>query len=156
MKKISYEKCLQKAYSYVGRFSCSGKRLFDYLVKKGCQEFASDIIKKFTEEGILDEEKTCRFLAENYLTRFGKKAVEKKLVEKGFSPELVKSVLSSFDYELELESALSVAEKKLKSLSRESFTKKREKLLRFLLSRGFGYEISIKAVNKIFSGKHDH
>jgi len=147
-KKISYEQCLKKAYSYLSRYSCSEVRLRSYLERKGCQEFLEAIIAELKARGYVDDEVTARMIAESLRRRYGLKMVEKKLLDRGFQRDTVKKILAELSTDLEIQVAVEILEKKLKSIKEKDFKKTREKLLRFLSYRGFSYEVAAKAIKK--------
>jgi regulatory protein len=150
-KKPSLESCIKKAYAYLNRTACSEARLRDYLERKGCQEFVGTIIEDLKAKGLIDDEATARFLAEILSRRYGPKRIEKKLLEKGFSKEAVKNALENLEVETGLSVAIELGLQKLKSIRDRDQKRIQEKLFRFLVYRGFSYEISRKALNEIFS-----
>lgn len=147
-KKISYEQCLKKAFSYLSRYSCSEARLRSYLERKGCQEYLDAIVAGLKEKGYLDDEATARLLVEGLKRRYGLKMIRKKLLDKGFQPGTVRKILAELSADSEIQTAIKLAEKKLKVIKDKDSRKIREKLFRFLSSRGFNYEIAAKAVKE--------
>ena len=83
----------------------------------------------------------------------GQRVIRKKLQSRGLAAELVEQALESLPPEAELEAARSAAESKLRLLVREKdVRKKREKLFRFLMSRGFSCETAGSLVREMVSG----
>ncbi|MCX7831781.1 MAG: RecX family transcriptional regulator [Actinobacteria bacterium] len=136
------------AIGYASRYLCSESRLLEYLEKKGCGEHAQQIINRLKEIGVLDEFRSCELLAESYAKKFGRFSIEQKLRKRGFSNEIIKQVLKKSSYESEFNTAVEIARTKLKKLESAHSKDIKNKLLRFLASRGFSIDVCLKAVSK--------
>lgn len=80
----------------------------------------------------------------------GKGVIRKKLRMRGIDEEILTNALEELSPEDEYAAALSAAEGKLRLLVREKdMRKKREKLFRFLISRGFSPDITGRTVREI-------
>ena len=93
------------------------------------------------EEGFLNDENFAKLYAEELLGRgYGQRAISQRFYKKGLRGEKIKQILDevcSESQEVE-DTLLRLAQKKLKSLSRETDEyKKRQKLFRYLAGRGF-------------------
>lgn len=146
-------KALQKCFRWLGIRARSEKEIRDKLKKKG---FAPSIIEQTTkrvkELGYLDDKEFSRlFIETKKLGRAkGKFALQRGLKQKGINSELIEESLQQFypeDEEAEL--ALRLAEKKVKTYQDLPHEKKYQKLARFLTNRGFNWEITKKALDKI-------
>lgn len=124
------------------------------LALKGFEESVSDqVIKKLENDGYLKENEFAERLAKNQLEKgYGRFQIRLKMNAKGFDEDVLDHALeSSCSREKEYESALSSALKKLKTLIKEDPAKKRVKLSRFLVSRGFDYDLTREVVNKVLA-----
>lgn len=152
-KATSKNDCRKKALNYISRYTCSSTRLKEYLKRKGCEEHIDEIVKELVENGLLNDFKNAQLLVEIYRRKLGKKAIHHRLLQKGFSREVVDEALSFTDEE-ELEFAVKEAEKKLASLKDANLKKVREKLYRFLIRRGFSSQNALKAVRKVLKNSN--
>lgn len=83
----------------------------------------------------------------------GQRVIRRKLQARGVDSELVEQALEALPPEAEKEAARSAAESKLRLLVREKdVRKKKEKLFRFLISRGFDCETAGNLVREMVSG----
>ena len=83
----------------------------------------------------------------------GRGIIRKKLRARGVDEELVAKAVEEITPEEEYESAVAAAAGKLRLLTREKdFRKKREKLFRFLISRGFPPSLCGRVVSEELSG----
>jgi len=80
----------------------------------------------------------------------GRGMIRKKLRARGLNEELLDEAMSALTPEAEAEAARSAASVKLRLLTREKDAgKKREKLFRFLISRGFSPETAAGTVREL-------
>lgn len=86
----------------------------------------------------------------------GQRIIRRKLQTRGVDAELVEQALEALPPEAEKEAARNAAESKLRLLVREKdVRKKKEKLFRFLISRGFNCEIAGNLVREMVSGSSE-
>jgi len=79
----------------------------------------------------------------NYRTKIsprGKFLLKQELLKKGIKESLIEQVLNKIDLD-ELDLAKQLVEHKIKSLKSFESQKQKDKLMRFLQSRGFGYDV---------------
>lgn len=96
--------------------------------------------------------------AAHYLNSCGKgeRLIRKKLRARGISEEELSSALEEITPEHEEEAAKSAAEGKLRLLVREKdIRKKREKLFRFLVSRGFSPALAGNTVREVVNAPQE-
>lgn len=150
--KIERERCLKKALWYTGRYLCSEKRLLEYLHKKGCGEYADEIVEKLKQIKAVDDVYAARYYAEIYSKKYGPAVLKEKLYKKGFRKELIDEIIKGIDEEAEGEAALKSAEEKLRRLPQDIPEKKKaERLYRHLMYRGFSHRIAYDAVRKLLN-----
>ncbi len=135
----------------------SEKEVLDYLKEKssaakapeGQAKMIQDIIIKLKEYKFIDDEKFAKFWFEQR-SKFKRKpirVVEYELNQKGINKQIIEEVLSGFDSkDLDLENAKKLAAKKLDFYRNLDPKKRQEKVMNFLLRRGFNYDI----VKKVF------
>ena len=125
-------------------------------------EIKNKLIKKFPDDKDLIQEVLTDFKNKNYLSdqRFaemylrakrgkGKYYIKRELLRKGVSEEVISETFKGSDYD-ELESASKAAEKKISSISKLPELKQKEKLMRFLHSRGFSKTVIYEILNSRF------
>lgn len=152
----------QKAITFLAKRIHSKRELENKLRKKNYEiELIKAVLDKLEEKGLIDDNAFANQFTEEKLNRkkWGLQKIKSELLKKGVSPDIVNKVLKSFaDSESQLESAIDVAKKKLNLISKKESDKKKikQKLSAFLLSRGFDYEISRDAVNKLIIKEEDY
>lgn len=156
LKKIAYEEnlinCKETALKIIERSYKTKKEMIKRLLEKGYALEEVNETLKFLEEYnfINDESYTKAFINDRKKTQ-GKQKIKYALKNKGVSDEIIKEELSKLDMEKEKENANILALKKYNILiKRESDKYKlKEKIIRFLISRGYNYEVAKDAVNEI-------
>ncbi len=129
------------------------RELFQRLEKK---TFAGPIIERVADKlqslGLLDDSA----FAEAYISDkgaskpIGKRELERRLREKGLSKETISGALAAVGTdEKQLELASAAAETKMRSLARFAGREKQEKLIAFLLRRGFEWGVVKKVVKSL-------
>lgn len=122
--------------------------------KKHKNELINEIIKELKEKELLDDYKFSVIYAEEKirLKLWGEKKIRSELIKKGISSEIISRVTDEkFSVTNNLENAIELASKKLKSLSYKNLGRRNlaEKIYTFLASRGYDYQTSREAVEKI-------
>ena len=106
----------------------------------------------YLNDGLLAED------AAQFLNSCGKGArlIRRKLLSRGIDAEDISSALEKLSDEDERNAARSAAETKMRLLVREKdMRKKREKLFRFLISRGFSPSVTSGVISDIFSSQDE-
>lgn len=156
LKKIAYEEnlinCKETALKIIERSYKTKKEMIKRLLEKGYALEEINETLKFLEEYnfINDESYTKAFINDRTKTQ-GKQKIKYALKNKGVSDEIIEEELSKLDMEKEKENANILALKKYNILiKRESDKYKlKEKIIRFLISRGYNYEVAKDAVNEM-------
>lgn len=152
----------QKAYSYIAKRLHSARELELKLRKKNYEKELVDIvIADFADKQLIDDSLFAeQFTDEKFNRRkWGLQKVKNELFKKGISAVIVESVLKNYsDSETQVENALHLARKKMNILSkRESDEKKlKQKIISFLISRGFSYDIASETIQKLFKDNDDY
>ncbi len=133
----------------------SKKEVLDYLKKKQkkapglTDEIISQIMSKLVEYKFIDDAAFVQFWVEQR-TRYKNKPVrviEYELKQKGISKNLIEVSLSENKKEVDLESAKKLANKKMDFYRGLDPVKRREKVMNYLLRKGFSYDTIKKATN---------
>lgn len=118
------------------------------LIKKGYEINAiENAIEKLYEYNFVNDEKyaTKYFREASKYKKHGKNKIIYTLRQKGISSSIISSL--EFDEDLELETAKSLCQKKLKTLKDDE--KKKEKIYRYLISRGYSNSVILKVIGSI-------
>lgn len=151
----------QRALSFLARRFHSERELLIKLKSKSYEErLIKNVLNDLREKSFINDQVFANHFIEEKLKkkRWGKNKIKAALFSKGVSASIIDEVLKSFDSEIDQhEAALGLAQKKFEKLKlRESDDRKlKQKLISFLLSRGFDYEVSSEVVNKIIKSDYD-
>ncbi|MDP2364629.1 MAG: regulatory protein RecX [Ignavibacteria bacterium] len=151
----------QRALSFLARRFHSERELLIKLKSKSYEErLIKIVLNELREKSFIDDQVFANHFIEEKLKkkRWGKNKIRAALFSKGVSASIIDEVLQSFDSEQDQnETALSLAKKKFENLKlRETDKQKlKQKLISFLLSRGFEYEVSTEVVHKIIKQDYD-
>ena len=151
----------QRAFSYLARRFHSERELLIKLKQKSYEErLIKLVLNELREKSFIDDQVFANHFIEEKLKRkrWGTNKIRAALFNKGVSVSIIDEVLKSFDSEEDQnEAALSLVKKKYENLKkRETDNRKlKQKLIAFLLSRGFEYEISVEVVSKIIKQDYD-
>ncbi len=123
-------------------------------LKKFSPENVEIIISELLERNYLDDKKFAEKYTDEKLknNKSGLVKIKAELFKKGIEKRIVDEVLSKFlNSNLIIENALQIAMYKMKSTlySKAEPKKKKEKLFRFLVSKGYSSEIIIKTLRKL-------
>jgi regulatory protein len=113
-------------------------------------------VEELKEKNLIDDYKFAAVFSEEMIRTklWGLKKIKAGLIKKGVSPEIIGKVLKEKLPEGNLlDDACTLAAKKIKSLSGRQMDKKKlaVKIYSFLSSRGYDYETSRQAVEKVFN-----
>jgi regulatory protein len=130
--------------------------VIDYLKKKSANapnltdETISKIIKKLKEYKFIDDSAFAKFWIEQRLKSKHKpiRVVEYELKQKGIDNELINELLSEIDKkDSDFENAKLLADRKMDFYRSLPEDKRREKVMSYLLRKGFSYETVKKVIN---------
>ncbi|MGQ9806544.1 MAG: regulatory protein RecX [Chlorobiales bacterium] len=138
-----YDEAKTAAFTILARRIHSEKELRDKLRKKKFPpETIQKVILKLYEMNLLNDSQFAGALVRDKLKRtpIGKSALKSKLFQKGIAKETIDDVLKEIDLNSEALCA-KAAEQKLKTLTKETdIQKRKQKLVQFLMRRGFDWE----------------
>ena len=139
---------LDKAMTYLTAAQKTEKQVKDYLYKKGyLPAVVKYVLEKLREYRFVDDKDYAETYVENSSARKGKRLIQVDLYKKGISKEQIEDAMQTLDEENQFAGACAIAEKYMRSkeATRENFAK----AFRYLMSKGFDYEISRKALDKL-------
>ncbi len=150
-----FERYYNLSLRYLSYRPRSEKEVFDYLREKQkkspslSDEIINQIIEKLKDYKFIDDVKFTQLWIEQR-TRYKNqptRAIEYELKQKGVSQSLIKESLGEGRKETDLESAKKLAVKKMDFYRGLDPDKRREKVMNYLLRKGFNYDIVRKVVN---------
>jgi regulatory protein len=101
------------------------------------------LLDDFTARGWLSDERAATQLVHAKRSRFGTQRIAHDLRQKGIAEELISAALPALK-DSELEAARSVWQRKFGTLPQDAKEKARQ--MRFLQSRGFGFDVIFKVL----------
>jgi regulatory protein len=149
------QKIKTSAFRLLGRRLHSERELRQKLRgKKVDFRFIDAVLTELKEKNFINDSEFARQFAEENIKNklWGPAKLRSGLMKRGIGREIIDEVLeTNFDSSNDLHNALVLAEKKNKSLKGRitDYKKLRSKLFSFLLSKGYDYEISREAVDKV-------
>ncbi len=124
------------------------KKLYQWQVP---EEEQAKIMAQLVQYGFIDNERYARAYVEDKLkyNRWGVRKVEMMLRSKGIDDDVISAAIEEFaDEESQTDTLRKLLEEKSRSLRNESDPyKKKQKLLRFAISRGFDYGDALDALD---------
>ncbi|MCF7790853.1 MAG: recombination regulator RecX [Victivallales bacterium] len=151
LKKNEYRLCMNTALDILKRRIHSEYELKIKLSKKFRKYYVDEVIDKCHELNLLDD----NYYTECYIQELknrgcGSFKIFLALKQKGIDQELInkfKDIISNKNEEEER--ALELSEKKLNMLKNIPEEKKKNKLFRYLISKGFSYETAYTVLKKV-------
>ncbi len=152
---MDFEGFYNKALKFLSYRPRSEKEVIDKLLKiKTPEHLVNEIIKKLKDYKFLDDLEFAKmFTRERSLLKHKPVRVIKfELKQKGISEDLIEEVLAdSKEDEKDLGKAKEIIQKKIARYKDLDSFKIKEKLSRFLVSRGFDYDTIKKAIDEFIS-----
>ncbi len=138
-----------KAMDYLSRGYKTQKQMRDYLVKKG---FGNDVVQyvlfKLDDYGYVNDKNYAQLYVQQNVKNKGDVRLRQELRQRGIDAETVESAVCT-DSQIAFANAQALAEKYVKNKVVD--TKTAQKLQRYLLGRGYGYDIVNNIVNQYLS-----
>ena len=156
LKKIAYEEnlinCKETALKIIERSYKTKKEMTKRLLEKGYNlEEINETLKFLEEYTFINDESYAKAFIKDKTKTQGKQKIKYALKNKGVSEEIIEEELSNVDMEKEKENAKILALKKYNVLIKRENDKYKikEKIIRFLISRGYNYEVAKDAVKEM-------
>lgn len=136
-------------YSMIARKSRTVKEARDRLYEKGFHKDAVEYaINTVSSYGYLNDEEYAKNFVENSARTKGGYRLRRELQQKGIDEEDMIDALAELDENTEYESAKALAKKYLKGKNLKD-EKVREKIFRYLVSRGYSYDTIKKVIRAL-------
>lgn len=140
--------CLNYALNLLSKSDKTEKEIIAKLKKRGyVSEIIDNVIFKLKDYGYVNDEEFAEKYINSYSKNKGKRLLKSELKLKGVSDAIIEDKFLSV--ENELETAIKIAEKYVKNKPVDIKTK--QKCYKYLLSKGFSYDDSKTAVDKVLS-----
>lgn len=161
IKEIASEDNYIKAKNYILKVIeknyKTDKEIYDKLKIKGYEDNIIQRVQHFLHTyQFTDDSKYANMYIKEKMRKNGKRKIYYSLIQKGVSEEIIEDGLANISDEDEVDSALELAKRKYKSLTRlESDSRKvYNKLCSYLLRRGYKYENIKKVVSQIVNEEY--
>ena len=135
----------EKAYNYAIKYLKNiktKKDVYDYLIRKGfSDEETSEVCDYIEEVGLVDDDLYVKFFVEDSfrIKNKGARKIVYELKQRGIDDDKIEEALEEAS-DMEYEALKEAYERKLEATKSETDPYKRKnKIIRFLISRGFDY-----------------
>ena len=150
-RKEKYIAIREQSWRYLSRRMHSKKELRDKLKAKGYNnEYIDKIIFELEDKNYLNDDIFARQVVsdEINLKKNGPVLIKNKLLKKGIENSLISLIIDElYDEKMQYQNCLYIAEKKHNSLKRNDDRSLRNKLGRFLIQKGYSWEM----INRVIS-----
>ena len=144
--------CFDSALNFISKSVKTEREIKDKLLKKGyLEEIVLETIEKLKSYNYVNDKDYADRYVSTYKGSKSKKLIKFELQKKGVVKSSVEERLS--EIESELETAIKIAEKYVKS--KEKNTETLQKCYKYLLSKGFSYDDSLIASKKVVGDFYD-
>ncbi|GIV45914.1 MAG: hypothetical protein KatS3mg036_0732 [Ignavibacterium sp.] len=151
----------QKAFRLLQRRIHTAKELHTKLRQKfSDNELIKKCIDELQQKGYVDDKEfAIAFISEKQKSKkWSRTRLKSEMIKRGISFQIINEVLNeTFSSEKEVQSAKELAEKKYKQLIRKESDKRKlfQKIIMYLQSKGYDYDLSSDIVRKILSVEED-
>ena len=135
----------EKAYNYAIKYLKNiktKKDVYDYLIRKGFSDEETSKVCDYIEEvGLVDDDLYIKFFVEDsfHIKNKGARKIVYELKQRGIDDEKIEEAMEEAS-DMEYEALKEAYERKLEATKSETDPYKRKnKIIRFLISRGFDY-----------------
>lgn len=113
-------------------------------------EMVNRVLDKLVNLGYVDDKRRIRAVFNSYSSKESSSKTKNRLLQKGATKDLIEEVLfemedqntKTYEYDSETDAALVLLERKFKIYDSE----KKDKMLRFLISKGYNYSLCSKTL----------
>jgi regulatory protein len=144
----------ERAIFYLARFARTSKQVADYLARKQfTPDQIQDALSYLREHRYLNDESFAEsFIREKIIHKDGPYKIKQMLFQKGIAPEISDRLIADlYPAEIQQENAVLLMQQKLRNTGSASKLARpqREKLFRFVASRGFNRYVIIQAFKSL-------
>lgn len=153
IEEDDYAKGKACAFRILDRGPKSEKEILAKLKEKGFgDKTCGKVMAMLKEYKYVDDDRLTDIYIDQKLKAEGSNRIKGFLYRKGIPEEMIKEKISGIDGETQEEAAFSLASKKYSTLVRTETDKRKlyKKIGEYLMRKGYSYEISKKALNRIF------
>lgn len=153
-EKDTIIRCKDSALRIIERSYKTEKEVRDKLKLKGYDENSINQSIKFLKEyNFLNDDNYTKMFIKDKLNTQGSNKIKYGLIKKGVSKEIIEKELSNVDKEDEKTIALNLAKKKIITIrkSESDNFKASGKLYRFLMSKGYSYDVVKDVVKEVMT-----
>ena len=144
-KKVPTEQeALLRLSSLCSHSEHSTGEMRDKLRRWGVDSETSDrVVARLVSERFVDDERFCRFFVRDKIRfdRWGRRKIEQALYAKGVCQDISAAVLDEVDDEAYVAELKKLIAAKRRSVKAENDYELRQKLTKYALGRGFGYNV---------------
>ena len=152
-KSENLSKCKESALRTIERSYKTEKEIRDKLLAKEFDiETVDSTINFLIEYGFIDDSKFVSMYIKDRIRTQGRNKIRYSLISKGVNKLLIEEAFSTLDRDDEMERAIILCEKKYLNISKreDDDFKIKNKLTRYLLGRGYDYDIAKEVIKKVF------
>ncbi|WP_160692105.1 recombination regulator RecX [Clostridium sp. C2-6-12] len=145
-------RCKNSALKTIERSYKTEKEVIEKLKEKGYGENAINISIEFLRKyNFINDINYTKSYIKDKLNSYGSQKIKYTLIQKGISKEIIEDILADTDKDNERNTATNLAKKKLDTIRKKESDnyKISGKLYRYLMSRGYGYDIVNEVVKEV-------
>jgi len=153
-KEDDYLKCKSTALKIIEKAYKTEKEIMEKLLKKDFDlETVNRTISFLKEYNFLDDKNYAKMYINDKSKTQGKNKIKHDLLRKGLSNNIIEEIISKLDSAKEEEIAYNLANKKYNLLVKREKDKYKlsQKLYRFLVTKGYSYDIAVKVTKKLLN-----
>lgn len=148
--EISY--AFEKCVDYLSKSMKTTKQIRDYLRKKGVvSEVEEIVVQKLKDYHYVDDQLYIQLYTEQNSLSKGQRRIKNELMQKGIYKEMAEQV--EVDDQKQRQTAVELSQKYMKNKTNDFKTL--QKLQRFLVYRGFDYDVVSQIIGQYRSGEDD-
>lgn len=147
-------RCKNSALRIIEKSYKTEKEVRDKLILKGYEDNSINKSIEFLKEyNFINDSNYTKAFIHDKLNSQGSQKIKYKLIQKGISKEIIAEELSNLDKGNEKNVAFNIAKKKLDIIKKKENDnyKVSGKLYRYLISKGYGYDVTNEIVKEIMS-----
>ncbi|ERI90158.1 regulatory protein RecX [Clostridiales bacterium oral taxon 876 str. F0540] len=138
----NFMKCKNAALKIVERGYKTEKQVYDKLIQKEYEEaYVEKVIEFLKNYNLINDREYAKLYINDKIKLQGRNKIKYDLIKKGIEEHIIEDMLENSDKHISESAALSIAEKKYRSLSRSENDQKKiyKKLGEFMLRKGYSW-----------------
>ncbi|WP_101846411.1 recombination regulator RecX [Halobacillus sp. Marseille-P3879] len=152
IQKDTIHKVYTQTINYLSYRMRSEKEIRDFLAKKETdEEHIEEIVQRLYREKLLDDLEFAKALVRTRMNTASKGplVLKKELIEKGVDKSVAEEAILEFPFELQVEKAVKLAEKKLRSDRKKSQKQQIQNAQQHLMQKGFNSDVIKEALSQL-------